>query len=238
MPCNLVQMQCKLHTKSFVNITLPFFWQCMAFSASVSARSPALLCMQHTAATKLGLVECLASSELPELKVLTEGDGSSLVAFREYGHDAPDVAHSFTSTDSYQTKELGVLAPSRPGATWLQQVKRYSQWTLRLMPTTGRQQWRCFSEVTRASFQFRLFSHTSSSMPWFSITAQESWDAAQRGGSEWGSQALEPTPALRTHQMWSIHLCTSASDSPAWPPRDTWAVPSSGQVTSRELDVL
>ena len=42
--------------------------------------------------------------------MLTEGDGSSLVAFREYGHDAPEVAHSFTNTDSHHTKELGVLA--------------------------------------------------------------------------------------------------------------------------------
>lgn len=79
------------------------------------------------------------------------------------------------------------------------------------MPTTGRQQWRCFSEVTQASFQFRLFIHTSSSMPWLSITVQESWDAAQQGGSECGSEALEPTPALRTHQSeWPVTYFSQA----------------------------
>ena len=56
------------------------------------------------------MLEYLATLELPELEVLTEGDGSSMVAFREYGHDAPEVAHSFTNTDSHQTRELGVLA--------------------------------------------------------------------------------------------------------------------------------
>lgn len=34
-----------------------------------------------------------------------------MTAFREYGHDAPEVAHNFTNTDSHQNQELGVLAP-------------------------------------------------------------------------------------------------------------------------------
>lgn len=61
MPCNLVQVQCKLHHKSFVNVTPPFFRQCVAFSASVPARSPSLLCTQHTGATVRSLLPDLAS---------------------------------------------------------------------------------------------------------------------------------------------------------------------------------
>ena len=33
-----------------------------------------------------------------------------MTAFREYGHDAPEVAHNFTNTDSHQNQELGVSA--------------------------------------------------------------------------------------------------------------------------------
>lgn len=57
-----------------------------------------------------GLVEYLATLKLPKLDVLSEGDGSMMVAIREYGHDATEVAHSFTNTDRHQTQELGVYA--------------------------------------------------------------------------------------------------------------------------------
>lgn len=52
-----------------------------------------------------------------ELEVFAEGDGSMMAAFREYGHDAPEVAQRFTNTDSHQTQELGDLALCRPGGT-------------------------------------------------------------------------------------------------------------------------
>ena len=41
-----------------------------------------------------GLVQYLVSLEHPQLEVLTVGDRGSLVAFHEYGHDAPEVAYA------------------------------------------------------------------------------------------------------------------------------------------------
>ena len=61
MPCKLVQVKCKLNSKGFVNITPPFFRQCAAFSDSVPARSPALVCTQHTGAIVRSLFPDLAS---------------------------------------------------------------------------------------------------------------------------------------------------------------------------------
>ena len=61
MPCKLVQVKCKLNSKAFIKTTPPFFRQCAAFNNSVPARSPALLCTQHTGATVRSLFPDLAS---------------------------------------------------------------------------------------------------------------------------------------------------------------------------------
>lgn len=61
MPCKLVQVQCKLNSKAVINITPPFFRQCIAFSSSVPARSPALLCTSHTGAMARLMFPDLAS---------------------------------------------------------------------------------------------------------------------------------------------------------------------------------
>ena len=82
-----------------------------------------------------GLVQYLASLEHPQLEVLTVGDRGSLVSFREYGHDAPEVAHSFTNTISHHTQELWPQQSRGTQPSYL--VRYYSSQMAPHIPRTG-----------------------------------------------------------------------------------------------------